>query len=188
MMTLPVQSSPLRIYAMLMIGAGLVAIGIVLFMFLNNTAASTTDFSAVPAQVDFAPPELTLESLSGETASLNDYPGSVVLVNLWATWCPPCREEMPSLEAFYEDHKADGFVLIAINQEETREVVEPFVKEFGLTFPVWLDLNYLAEQKFKTESLPSSFVIDRAGRVRLMWFGGISKKNLEKYVADLIKE
>ena len=95
---------------------------------------------------------------------------------------------MPELQTFYEKYKSDGFVLVAINQEEPRELVEPFVKEFGLTFPVWLDLNYQAEQEFKTNSLPSSFVIDRTGRVRLMWFGGISKKNLEKYVTDVIKE
>jgi thiol-disulfide isomerase/thioredoxin len=187
-MTTTAQPSPARFYAMLMIGTGLVAIGIVLFMLFNNSAASPDDLSAVPAQVDFASPKLTLEDLSGKFVSLDDYLGSVVLVNLWATWCPPCRDEMPLLQTFYEDHKADGFVLVAINQEEPREVVEPFVKEFGITFPIWLDLNYQAEQEFNTESLPSSFVIDRTGRVRLMWFGGISKKNLEKYVTDVIKE
>jgi thiol-disulfide isomerase/thioredoxin len=187
-MTATDQPSSMRFYATLMIGAGLVAIGIVFFMLLYNPAASPGDLSAVPVQVDFAAPKLTLEDLSGKTVSLDDYLGSVVLVNLWATWCPPCREEMPSLETFYEDYKSDGFVLVSINQEETREVVEPFVKEFGLTFPVWLDLNYQAEKEFKTGSLPSSFVIDRTGRVRLMWVGSISKKNLEKYVTDVIKE
>ncbi len=187
-MTVTAKSSLVRFYAMLMIGVGLVAIGIVLFMFLNNSAASSVEPSAVPALVDFAAPELALEDLSGSPVSLNDYLGSVVLVNLWATWCPPCREEMPALQSFYDDNKSDGFVLIAINQEEPLEIVEPFVKEFGLTFPVWLDLNYQAEREFKTMSLPSSFVIDRDGRVRLMWFGSISKKNLEKYVIDIIKE
>jgi thiol-disulfide isomerase/thioredoxin len=187
-MTANIQPSPTRFYAGLLIGTGLVVIGIALFMFFYNPAASTDDLSAVPAQVDFASPELTLEDLSGKSVSLDDYLGSVVLVNLWATWCPPCREEMPALQTFYEKYRSGGFVLIAINQEETREVVEPFVKEFGLTFPIWLDLNYQAEREFKTDSLPSSFVIDRTGKVRLMWFGSISKKNLEKYVTDIIKE
>jgi thiol-disulfide isomerase/thioredoxin len=181
----------MRFYATLMIGVGLVAIGVVLFMVLNNNSNNTAapdDFSAVPVKVDFASPKLNLEDLSGKPVSLDDYLGSVVLVNLWATWCPPCKAEMPALQAFYENHNVDGFVLIGINQEETREVVKPFVQDFGLTFPVWLDLNYVAEQEFKTENLPSSFVIDRAGKVRLMWVGGISKKNLEKYVTNLIKE
>ena len=187
-MTSTVQPSLTRFYAALMMGAGLIVIGIALFMLLYTPAASPDDLSAVPAKVDFAAPKLNLEDLSGKPVSLDDYLGSVVLVNLWATWCPPCREEMPSLQAFYEKYKADGFVLVAINQEEPRELVDPFVKEFELTFPVWLDLDYLAEREFKTESLPSSFVIDRTGRVRLMWFGGISKNNLEKYVTDVIKE
>jgi len=187
-MTVTTQPSPARLFAAIMIGAGLMLTGIVLFMILYNPAALPDDPSAVPAQVDFASPKLSLTDLSGKPVSLDDYRGSVMLVNLWATWCPPCREEMPALQTFYEKHKSDGFVLASINQEETREVVEPFVKEFGLTFPVWLDLNYQAQKEFKTNSLPSSFVIDRNGRVRLMWYGAISKKNLEKYVTDVIKE
>ena len=187
-MTITSRPSPTRFYAMLLIGIGLVSIGIMFILLLNKTDASFQDFSAVPAKVDFAAPELTLEDLSGNSVSLKDYPGSVVLVNLWATWCPPCMEEMPALQSFYEKYKADGFVLVAINQEETAEVVEPFVKEFGLTFPVWLDIDYLAQRQFNTMNLPSSYVMDRNGRVRLMWIGGISKKNLEKYVPDLIEE
>ena len=187
-MTITSQPSPGRFYAILLIGAGVVSIGVMFFMILNSSAASTQDFSAVPVNVDFAAPELTLEDLSGKSVSLKDHLGSVVLVNLWATWCPPCREEMPTLQSFYEKHKADGFVLIAINQEETSDVVMPFVKEFGLTFPVWLDIDYQAQRAFNTMNLPSSYVIDRNGRVRLMWIGGISKKNLEKYVPDLIEE
>jgi thiol-disulfide isomerase/thioredoxin len=188
-MTTTTQPSPARFYAMLMIGVGLIALGIMLFMLLNNAAdALPDDLSTVPAQVNFASPELTLTDLSGNPVSLTDHLGSVVLVNLWATWCPPCKDEMPSLQTFYENHKADGFVLIGIDQEETLEVVAPFVAEFGLTFPVWLDENYLAQREFNTSSLPSSYVIDRTGNVRLMWVGGISEKFLEKYVTKLIKE
>lgn len=178
----------LKFYALLMIGLGLVLIGIVLSFFSTKPSASTPDFSTVPVQVDFPAPELTLVDLAGNRVSLNDHLGNVVLVNLWATWCPPCKEEMPTLQTFYEKYKSDGFVLLAINQEEPLEVVEPFVKEFGLTFPVWLDEDYQAQRIFNTMHLPSSYVIDRSGKVRLMWIGGISKKNLEKYVPDVIME
>ncbi|MBK8616758.1 MAG: TlpA family protein disulfide reductase [Anaerolineales bacterium] len=187
-MSLSERPSLGQFIAMMMIGTGFVALGIMLFLLLNKNAASAQDFSAVPAQVNFFAPELILEDLAGNRVSLNDYRGSVVLVNLWATWCPPCREEMPALQKFYEKYKADGFVLIAIDQEETREVVAPFVKEFGLTFPIWLDADYLAQREFNTMNLPSSYVIDRTGKVRLMWIGGISKNNLEKYVPDIIME
>lgn len=182
------KPSPLRFYAMLMIGAGLISIGLTLFIFLNNSPTSSGTFSTVPVKVNFPAPELTLVDLAGKTVSLNDHLGSVVLVNLWATWCPPCKEEMPALQTFYEKHKTEGFVLLAINQEESLQVVDPFVKEYGLTFPVWLDEDYLAQRVFNTMNLPSSYVIDRNGTVRLMWIGGISEKNLEKYVPDLFQE
>ncbi len=179
---------PLRFYAMFMIGTGLIMIGLLLYIVLNNSSASTQEFSAVPAKVNYPAPELTLVDLAGKSVSLKDYLGSVVLVNLWATWCPPCQEEMPTLETFYQKYKEDGFTLLAIDQEETLEVVMPFVKKFGLSFPVWLDEDYQAQRAFNTMNLPSSYVIDRTGRVRLMWIGGISKRNLEKFVPDLILE
>jgi peroxiredoxin len=188
-MTVTSWPLPTRFYAMLLIGTGLIALGIVLFIILNNSAVPPdVTTSAIPAKVDFASPDLTLTDLSGKAVSLREYLGSVVLVNLWATWCPPCQDEMPALQTFYESHKTDGFVLIGIDQEETYDIVEPFVTRYGLTFPVWLDENYIAQRKFNTESLPSSYVIDRRGKVRLMWFGSISEKFLEKYVTDVIKE
>jgi len=188
-MTIPSRPVSRRFYAMLMIGTGLVSIGIMLFILINdNPNVSTQDLSAVPVKVDFPAPELTLVDLAGNPVSLKHHLGSVVLVNLWATWCPPCQAEMPALQTFYEKYKADGFVILGLDQEETLEVVEPFVKEYGLSFPVWLDKDYQAQRVFNTMNLPSSYVIDRNGRVRLMWIGGISKKNLEKYVPDVIME
>jgi thiol-disulfide isomerase/thioredoxin len=178
-----------RMIAMIMVGFGLLALGIA-FMLLTDpyTLASTQDFSTVPTQVDFPAPELNLTTLNGEPAALSDYLGQVVLVNLWATWCPPCREEMPTLKAFHEKYQSEGFVLIAIDQGETRDIVLPFVNEFDLTFPIWLDMGSQAGRNFNTMNLPSSYVVDRNGRVRLMWIGGISKRNLEKFVPDVIEE
>ncbi len=182
--------TPGRIIALILVGFGFLALGISFFMTQRDSASytSTSEFSTVPAKVDFPAPELTLSTLAGDEASLSDYRGSVVLVNLWATWCPPCTEEMPTLKAFYEKYRSQGFELIAIDQGETLEAVVPFVKEFALPFPVWLDTGSQAGLAFKTMNLPSSYVIDRDGQVRLMWIGGISKRNLEKYVPDIIKE
>ena len=181
---------PGRLMAMIMIGFGFLAIGIAFLLLMDqySSAASAQDFSTVPVQVDYPAPDLNLTTLGGDPVSLSDYLGQVVLVNLWATWCPPCREEMPTLQAFYEKYKSEGFVLIAIDQGEALPQVNPFVTEFKLTFPVWLDTGSEAGRVFETMNLPSSYVIDRTGRVRLMWIGGISKKNLEKYVPDVIKE
>jgi len=184
----PVSDSSPRTQAALLIGMGLIAIGFMLFLLLRDLPPVADEPSIVPVKVDFAAPHLTLEDLNGKTVSLNDYAGSVVLVNLWATWCPPCREEMPALQAFYEKRRSQGFVLIGVNQEETPEIVHDFVSAYNLTFPIWLDENYLAQRAFNTFSLPSSFVIDRAGRVRLMWVGGVAEKFLERHITQFIKE
>ncbi|MBM3126855.1 MAG: TlpA family protein disulfide reductase [Chloroflexi bacterium] len=174
---------------LVMIGAGLMLLGFLSVVYLYNISRSlSAEFQVVPVEVDFDAPDQYFQDLSGALNSLRDFRGQVVLVNLWATWCPPCREEMPALQEFYEKYKNDGFVLIAINQEERREAVIPFVEEFGLTFPVWLDEDFQAGRNFKTISLPSSYVVDRSGRVRLMWIGGISRRNLEKFVPNLIQE
>jgi peroxiredoxin len=176
------------ILALTLIGLGLASFGVVIFLLRTALPASSRDFSAVPAKVDIAAPKLTLTNLDGEPVSLEDHRGSVVLVNLWATWCPPCREEMPTLQAFYEKYKPLGFVLIAIDQGETGELVRSFVAEFGLSFPVWMDEYSRASRAFNTMSLPSSYVVDRRGRIRLMWIGGISEVNLELSVPAVIFE
>ena len=190
------QPSPGRLLALVMIGCGFLAIGIMYYLLsINNSKTeyasftdSTADFSTVPAKVDFVAPELNLTTLAGDPVSLADYRGSVVLVNLWATWCPPCAEEMPTLQAFYEQYRSKGFVLIAVDQGETTVEVAPFALEYGLTFPIWLDPQSEAGRVFNTMNLPSSYVVDRNGNVRLMWIGGISAANLEKYVPTIILE
>ncbi|MCA2002770.1 MAG: TlpA family protein disulfide reductase [Chloroflexi bacterium] len=182
------SASSLRLQATLLIGMGLIAIGVMSLLLLKDSPPAAVEPSIVPVRVDFAAPHLALKDLNGKAVSLSDYAGDVVLVNLWATWCPPCREEMPVLQAFYEKRRSQGFVLIGVNQEETPEIVHDFASAYNLTFPIWLDENYLAQRAFNTFSLPSSFVIDRAGRVRLMWVGGVSEKFLEKYIMEFFKE
>lgn len=182
------QPSPGRLLALIMIGFGFLALGVAFMMKPGNPApaASSQEFSTIPVKVDLPAPDLNLTTLDGANVSLSAFRGRVVLVNLWATWCPPCREEMPALQSFYDEHRSNGFILIAIDQGETSAEVNPFVEEFNLTFPVWLDPASQAGAAFNTMNLPSSYVIDRSGRIRLMWIGGISKANLDKYVPDVI--
>jgi cytochrome c biogenesis protein CcmG, thiol:disulfide interchange protein DsbE len=170
-------------------GASLIALGILLIAWLwsDRAPAPAADFAAVPVEVEYAAPALDLTALDGTPVSLSDLEGSVVLVNLWATWCLPCREEMPVLQEFYQVHRRDGFVLVAINQEESADMVRQFADDHDLTFPMWLDPQYLAQREFHTTYLPSSYVIDRTGTVRLLWIGGISRENLDAYVPPLIQ-
>ena len=154
-----------------------------------DNALQPTDFSAIPAPVHYQAPEIALTDLNGIQRSLSGYRGQVVIVNLWATWCPPCTAEMPMLQEFYERHARDGFIVIAIEDGDPMGQVVAFVKDHRLTFPIWLDPAYTAADRiFKTSNLPSSYLLDRAGTIRLRWIGAISESNLENYVTPLIKE
>ena len=184
-------------YAAIFVGAGLLVLGVVAALLLARPeqAASSTyissvedDLSIVPAPVNFAAPELTLYDLDGEQASLADFEGQVVLVNNWATWCPPCKAEMPTLQAYYEKHKDQGFLLIGIEAGEPADEVAQFVEDYKLTFPIWLDPQNKALSAFHNQNLPSSYVIDRQGTVRLAWVGAISKSILEKFLTPLLED
>jgi len=175
---------------MLLIGFGLIAIGVasMTLITLRRSQGAGQDISTVPVQVNYPAPSLTLADLDGTERSLADYRGQVVLVNMWATWCPPCREEMPTLETFYRDYRDLDFVIIGLNDGDAPIEVREFVNLYGLTFPIWLDLARLSESAFNTMNLPSSFVIDRQGQVRLQWVGGIARDTLEQYVIPIIEE
>ncbi len=171
---------------LLVLGILLVATSTI-FILRNRPQAS--ELSTVPIKIRAPAPQLTLKDIQGVSRSLADYRGQVVLVNLWATWCPPCKEEMPTLQGFYDAHKEDGFVIIAINDGDPKADVLKFVEDYALTFPVWLDPTYIATEKaFNTLNLPTSFVIDREGTIQLTWVGGISAQMLEKHVTPLIVE
>jgi len=174
---------------LIFLGLGLVLIaGSTYFLVRNSEAAHRSDLSAVPVKVDYSAPELALHSLDGKPVSLTAYRGQVVLVNLWATWCPPCKEEMPALESYYRKHAKDGFSVVAVNDGDPTSDVEQFVEDYQLTFPVWLDPTYIGTTKaFKTLNLPSSYVINRDGQVVLSWVGGINQKNLEQFVTPIIQ-
>jgi len=183
-----------HIVGLIVLGIGLIVVGFAVFSLILETendlnAESPTDFSAIPAEVQKNAPALTLTDIQGVQHSLTDYRGQVVLVNLWATWCPPCQAEMPNLQDFYIKHPNEGFAVIGIDDGDPTANVISFVKRHQLNFSIWLDPTYQAtDYAFKTMNLPSSYVIDRNGVIRLEWVGAISEQNLEKYVEPLVKE
>ncbi len=117
-----------------------------------------------------------------------DFRDHVVLVNNWATWCPPCKAEMPTLAAYYNEHTSEGLMIIAIEAGDPMEGVSQFAQNLDLKFQVWLDPNGASLRAFGNDNLPNSYVIDRSGTVRYVWTGEINKAMLEKYVSPLLSE
>jgi peroxiredoxin len=120
-------------------------------------AAKLQSDDARRAKADF-----TLTDLHGKKWTLRELRGSVVLVNFWATWCPPCRKEMPDLEAIYERFHDRGLVILAIS-DETEDKVVPFISKIGVTYPVMLDSGRKVNELFQVDGIPKSFVYDRNG-------------------------
>jgi peroxiredoxin len=111
-------------------------------------------------------PDFAVPDLAGQAVRLSAFRGRVVLVNLWTTWCPPCREEMPSMERLYQRLRDRGFALLAVSQDEGgAAVVEPFVRQLGLTFPILVDPEQQVGGRFHVWGYPESFLIDREGRI-----------------------
>jgi peroxiredoxin len=108
--------------------------------------------------------DFTLKDLSGKTWTFSELRGKVVLVNFWATWCPPCRKEMPDLETLYTRFGSKGFVVLGISDEETAEV-EPFIRDHKISFPVLLDPSRKVNELFVVQGIPKSFVYDRQGNL-----------------------
>ncbi|MCY4614693.1 MAG: TlpA disulfide reductase family protein [Nitrospira sp.] len=117
-------------------------------------------------------PEFRLIDLQGNRQALPDYQGKVVLLNFWATWCGPCRVEMPSMEQVYQDLKDEDFAILAISSDPQGSIVtRPFVASQGLTFPILHDSDYRVSGNYGVRTLPMSFLIDRNGTLSHRVFG-----------------
>jgi len=115
--------------------------------------------------------DFTAPQLSGGTFRLSEQRGKTVVINFWATWCPPCLAEMPAMERLWRRHKDDGFVIVAVSLDADPAIVPPFIKERGVTFPVALDPTSAVASTYGVRALPSSFVIDRRGTLVALALG-----------------
>lgn len=130
-------------------------------------------------------PDFTSVTVDGERISLKDFQGQIVVLNFWATWCLPCREEMPALEARYEKYKHLGFVILAIDFDEPSEVVRSFRDEFGLTFPVLLDPGAEIQKLYRVRGYPTSYFVDRDGTIQVQHIGVMIEDQLDGYLKQL---
>jgi peroxiredoxin len=121
-----------------------------------------------PLTVGKAAPDFQLPDLNDKEIRLSDYRGKVVFLNFWATWCKPCREEMPSMEVLYKNFEKDGLVILAVSIDRvtTKKEIPPFVKSLNLTFPVLVDSWGQTDKRYKLMGVPETYIIDREGTLR----------------------
>jgi len=121
-------------------------------------------FKKPPLKLGVPAPDFTFPGLDGKMVSLTDYKGKVVFLNIWATWCPPCREEMPSMEKLYKELKGEDFEILAVSIDASgAKAVAPFMNEYRLSFPALLDPEGTIQQLYRTRGIPESFIIDKKG-------------------------
>jgi len=148
-----------------------------------NLAGTSPGSPAVP-EIDAPAPDFSLKTISGDTATLSDYAGRVVLLNYWATWCLPCRAEMPLLQQ-YAERFGDDLVVLAINNGEPVDEVEAFIRELDLTLPVLLDPEEAVTQLYRIRGFPTTLFIDRDGKIRYQHIGILNEDQLDGYLSDL---
>lgn len=146
--------------------------------------------TSVPAKVSVGgvAPDFTLKNMQDEEVTLSDLRGQVVLVNFWATWCPPCRQEMPSMEKLYEYLEGQEFEMLAINVEENGpEAVARFLEERSHSFPILFDPQAQAQRLYNVTKYPESFVVDKNGIVVEHVVGAIDwmQPNVVEYMQKL---
>lgn len=130
-------------------------------------------------------PDFTLKALSGEEVKLSGYRGQkTVVVSFWATWCGPCRLEMPSIEAFYRDNRSKGVEVLAVSLDENPGAARRYADENRLPFPVLVDQDSQTASRYRVGGIPSLFVIDRAGKVRA-FHQGLNPSLEAELAADL---
>ena len=149
-------------------------------------------YTLTPVPNPVAAPAFTLKDMDEEKYSLADFRGKVILLNFWATWCPPCRREMPSMERLYQKFNGEHFTVIAVNQMEDGDHVFAFTGQLDVdpTFPVLFDTDSKVSSSYRVNGLPTSFLIDKQGKIRYRAIGGreFDHPEVEKQIKQLMQE
>ena len=170
--------------AVLLLGAG--------WTWFSRVPASVASAGQIPSPREgFPAPDFTLNTVGGGPATLSAYRGQVVIVNLWASWCGPCRAEMPAIQQVYAANRERGLAVLAINStfQDTAADGQAFAQNLGLTFPILLDPDGAVSRRYLLRALPSTFFIDRKGVIRTVVLGGpMSVATIHSSVDALLQE
>lgn len=178
---------------LLLLGGGLfigLAMGAAVFFglpTLRPSSGATRSTSSTPAPIVGAPaPDFTLKNTKGQNITLSSFKGQPVLINFWATWCVPCRVEMPAIEAAYQKYKSQGFAVLAVDADETLQEVTDFVNGIGLTFEILMDPGLTVNDMYRVRAYPSSFFVDGEGMIVALQIGQMSESQLSDNLARIL--
>jgi peroxiredoxin len=169
----------------------LIPAALVVFFALRQKDSLLEYLKPDTAAVNLPAPDFTLPDLDGRMVSLFGYRGKVVVVNVWATWCPPCVDEMPSLEKLYQEFKAENFAILAVSIDSAGiKAVAPFMKKHGLTFTALIDSQAAVRASYKTTGVPETFIINKQGILVKKVIGPLNwaAPEILRYIRKLIQE
>ena len=163
-----------------------------LWIWASSVPASATTSGDIPSpRKGFAAPDFTLTGLNSEEIHLADLRGQAVVINMWASWCPPCRAEMPALQRVYEANKDRGLVVLAVNTtyQDTQSAAVDFVEQRGLTFPVLFDITGDVSNQYLVRAMPTTFFVGRDGVIDQVVVGGpMSEATIRAGVEEALEE
>ena len=159
-------------------------------LFALTTLLGAPASQAAMPQTGTAAPDFTLKSNSGKNLKLSEHRGEVVMINFWATWCAPCRQEMPLLNRIHEQYRKAGFTLLGINIDDDPANAQALAKKLGVTFPVLFDAEKRVSRLYDVDAMPSTLLIDRDGKVRYIHRGYRAgyEVRYETQVRELLKK
>jgi len=162
--------------------------GILITLCAAAFALTCASVMAIPAKGKA--PDFTLKSNRGENVKLSEHRGKVIMINFWASWCAPCRKEMPHLEELYQRYKDGGFTLLGVNVEEDASAAKDLLKEVRVSFPILFDSDNKVSQMYNVEAMPSTVILDRDGNMRFIHKGYEAgyEDEYQKQVRELITE
>jgi peroxiredoxin len=175
-----------------------VAVGLGVFLLLNASGKPLLAEEEVMVEVQenlpnlevapvvgAIPPEFKLFNLEGKEVSLSSFRGQPIVINFWATWCGPCRVEMPAIQSRFEKYKQQGLVILAVDFDEPREVVAGFRDEFGLTFEILLDPGADVQKLYRNRTYPTTFFIDPEGVIQVQHFGPMTEGQIDENLGKI---
>ena len=154
----------------------------------NSQKEEKTNDSSQESKVKFEAPDFSLKDVAGNSFKLSDYAGKVKIIDFWATWCPPCRMEIPDFQSLHEKYSAGDFVMIGISLDDNSEIVKNFIDQYKVTYPIVMGNEDVANSYGGIRGIPTTFVVDKEGKVYKKYIGYTEGKVFEEDITALLNK